>query len=175
MTRHVRSPGRCAETIYRVSLPPGKRSVKTARFLSDSHFWDWNDELAATFSVLLLLFENLVGEIPGEQQTVVRLIFYKMVRRADTQVRARRVVPLFNRTSINDIIDQVFANAKIVQQRAAFSRRSINSDATIFCFKSAQQIEKLLAQSINPLAKSCVEPSVVHPFRFFTQQLKNSL
>ena len=42
--------------------------------LSDAHMRNRDDEFATVITVLLLLSEDFIGEVPGQQQTVVGLV-----------------------------------------------------------------------------------------------------
>ena len=60
-----------------------------ARHLVDVHFGKRRNELAAAPPVLRLLLEDLVAEIPRQQDHVVRLILEETLGRDDWDVRAR--------------------------------------------------------------------------------------
>src|SRR5215212_4660537 len=66
-------------------------SVGRKRTVSDdAHFGDRHDETPAGGAVFRLLAEDLLLEVPGEEQHVVRPIFEELLRRQDAQVRAGR-------------------------------------------------------------------------------------
>src|SRR5579862_8004049 len=105
--------------IFRVAPTRGRAPLNNA-WLRNRH-----DESPAAPPVFILLPENLIGKIPREQQHVIRHLLEQLLRRADRQMRARRVEPLLCRAAINHKIQHVPSDAAVIQQRRTFRRSAI--------------------------------------------------
>ena len=77
--------------------------------------------MPAARSVLSLLRQNFVREVPGEQQGVVRHRLQQLLRRIDRQMDAGYVSTLFVVASIDNEIQHFLTNAAVIQERAALS------------------------------------------------------
>src|SRR4051812_30951945 len=63
------------------STAPSRRCAAAPAALHDSDLRDGNDEVTAARDELVLLRENLVGEVPRQQQHVVGHRFEQLLRR----------------------------------------------------------------------------------------------
>src|SRR5438046_7372561 len=79
-----------------------------------AHVRDRHDEPAAAPPVLGLLLQNFVGEVPREQEDVRRLPLEQPLRRFDRQVDARHESPLLVRAAIDDEVEVLAADARVV-------------------------------------------------------------
>ena len=75
--------------------------------------------------VLRLLREDLVGEVPGQEQAVVGLLGEQVLDRADRLVRAGHVHALLPRVAVDHGLDELGADADGVDERAALGRRAV--------------------------------------------------
>src|SRR5687768_9823050 len=88
--------------------------------LHNSQLWNRNNEASATPAVLSLLRQNFIGEVPGQQQDVIRLVLQQLFRRKYAQMISRRKVTLFEAAAVDDEIKRLTPNAEVIQQRASF-------------------------------------------------------
>src|SRR4051794_20241855 len=100
------------------NVTPGS-SVGVNRTSHHPHVRDRYDEPPAGLAVRRLLGEDLLREIPGEQQAVVRPPGRQLLRRDDRQPGARREPPLLHRAPVGYELDQVPADSEVVQERTA--------------------------------------------------------
>src|SRR5258705_3389176 len=66
-----------------------------------------DDELASPPAELALLRQNFGGEVPGEQQDIVRPALDERTRRQDRQMDARREAALLEIAAIDHEVDQL--------------------------------------------------------------------
>src|SRR3981081_713024 len=92
-------------------------SIESVSNLRSGH---WNNKSAAGFAVGRLLSQNLVSEVPREQQRVLRPIFEESLRRIDRQVAHGEAFALFVDAAIDDILEILLTNAAIAGQGYAF-------------------------------------------------------
>ena len=86
----------------------------------------------------MLLRQNFLGEIPRQQQRVVRQFFQQLFRRHDWQVHSGRQPALLVRvrsTTKSNVSGQV----QKVQQRAAFGRGAVSRDGFALSFNLREQ------------------------------------
>src|SRR6266852_3637234 len=83
---------------------------------------------AAPFPYIGHLSHDLLAEIPGQQQQIVRLRFGDPVGMVYYDVGARQEAALLVGAAIDDIVDEVRPDAAIVQQRVALGWRPIADD-----------------------------------------------
>ncbi len=72
---------------------------------------DRNDELSATRALVGLLVEDLVYEIPGKQQHVIRLGFDKRLRRSYRQPLPGIYLPCFG-CAIHDEVYEIASRSR---------------------------------------------------------------
>src|SRR6267143_1036344 len=73
-----------------------------------------NDEASAPLSIFRLLLQNLVSEVPCQQQQIVRHLFKQLLRRVNAEVCTWRVVALLNSAAVYDEVERLSANVEIV-------------------------------------------------------------
>src|SRR5215471_751793 len=88
---------------------------------------DGHDELRAPFARISQLRDNLFAKVPRQNQDVIRLSFSEELDRVDRDVTAWKKPSLFVRVPINRKIQEVSANAAVVQERISFSGRPVSS------------------------------------------------
>ena len=65
-----------------------------------------------------LLGDDLLGEVPGQQQTVVGPVLEESLRAEDRQVLAGHEPPLLVDVAVHHVVEQLGADADIVDQGA---------------------------------------------------------
>ena len=97
--------------------------------------WDGDDELAAVVSVLLLLLQDFVSEVPSQQQAIVGTVGQELLGVMDFESRPRRVVTLLHGAAIDDVIERVTADAEVVEERASLGGGSVDGDSFAIGFE----------------------------------------
>src|ERR1022692_4025452 len=75
------------------------------------------------------LLDDLVLEVPGQDQHDVWLVFAQSIRRADRDVATRQQMPLLVWVQIAGVVDEVTAHPAVVEQGVALRRGAIAGDA----------------------------------------------
>src|SRR5689334_25034541 len=83
------------------------------------------DKAPAPLPNELQLLHDLVFQVPRKNDHVVRSGLANPVRMVDRNAAARQETALFIGASVDGVFDQVFANATVMQQGCALSRRAI--------------------------------------------------
>src|SRR5690349_6726480 len=115
-----------------------------------------HDETASPLNVLLLLGNDLVGEVPCQQQDIVGLGPHKFVHIENRQRDTRHVKPLLVGASVDDEIEAFGADAEGVEQRASLCCRTVGGDGSAAPAKLVQ----LLPQFLSELGDSVTEVGV---------------
>ncbi len=105
---------------------------------------DGNDELAAAPPVLVLLPQDLVGEVPGEQQRVVGHRLDEPLRRDDRDAHARHEAPLLVGAAIDDEIQRLGPDAEGVEQRAPLGGGAVGGDPLALRLEAPEERPQLL-------------------------------
>ena len=115
-----------------------------------------DDEAAAAGAVLGLLRQDLVGEVPGQQQHVVGLVLEQPLGRQDRQPAARHVAALLVRIAVDHVLEGLAAEAAVAEQRRALGGGAVGGDPPALGLEPAQQRAQLLAQAPRPLGEAAV-------------------
>ena len=67
-------------------------------------------------------------QVPRQDQHDVGLVRADALRRADRDVRARQQVALLVRVEVDGVVEEVRADAAVVEQRVALGRRAVADD-----------------------------------------------
>jgi hypothetical protein len=105
----------------------------------------------------VLLRDDLVGEVPRQQQQIVRLLVEKHFDPTDGKAAPGHQLALLVGTPVDHIGDQARIDAAAVQQRRSLGRCSIRRDGPTLIAKPVQQLPK----SELTLPNSACEASVV--------------
>src|SRR5262249_12045442 len=116
---HARTSGTGA-----APLPPGPS------FLPDHpRFRDRHDEPSPAAAVLRLLLDDLVREVPGEDQEIVGLRLQDPLYRDDRDVRARRVEPVLEPAPVGEEVQERSVDPVVVQERVPLRRGPVAGQA----------------------------------------------
>jgi len=94
----------------------------------NAHLGNRNHKFSAAAAILGLLLDDLIGEIPGEQQDVFGLVVQQSFRRDHWYMGAGRIQSLFQRAAVNDVREQVGADFQETEQCIPFGRRAVAGD-----------------------------------------------
>src|SRR5215207_10053662 len=111
----------------RVPRPPQKSTTFMISVLGidDRHIGDRDDELAAPGADVTHLLDDLVLEVPRQDQDVVGLELVERLDRMDRDVHAGGEPAVLVRVAIDRELEEVGADPAIVQKRVALARRAI--------------------------------------------------
>src|SRR5258708_5996867 len=130
--------------------------------LYDRRPGDRNDEFAAALAVLRLLSQDLVGEIPGEQQCVVRLVFAQSRRVEDLQAVNRKSLALFVQTPIDHVLQVLLPDAAVTRQRDTLGGCAIGGNARSAVLQFIQHAAQRSLQLRNSGGESCIRRIIEH-------------
>src|SRR5712664_3618815 len=125
-------------------------------------FGDRDDELGAPGAHMGELFQDLVLEVPGQDEDVVGLLLVDLRWRMDRNVGSGEKLPLLVRGLVDRELDQIAADPAIVEEGVALPRRAVTRD-TLSLFSSADQcLEEAALGPVHLLLKESVplDPAV---------------
>src|SRR6266850_7300308 len=124
------------------------------------HLGDGYDELAAPFADVRHLLHDLVPEIPGQDQDVVRLGLADPVWVEDRHVGARQELALLVRAAIHRVVEEVRPDAAVVQQGVALAGCAVAGNGLALALGGDQEIEELALGLLHLLAERrvAIEP-----------------
>ena len=96
--------------------------------IDDRQFGNWDDELAAPGADVTHLMDDLVLEVPRQDQDVVGLEIVESGHRMDRHMHAGREPAVLVRVAIDRELEEVGADPAIVQQRIALARSAVAAD-----------------------------------------------
>src|SRR4030095_13460417 len=136
-----------------------------------AHFRHRNDEAAAASSVLGLLLQNFVGEVPRQKQDIVRAIFEQFRWRMNWQAHPGHVTSLLVSATVYDEIQRLAADMKVIQKRAAFGRGAVGGKAVLLTLQIRYQSAKVILHVFNASRKLSIESNRADsPRLLFRQQ-----
>src|SRR6185369_16673808 len=128
-------------------LPPDVRAVGlVAKPREPSHdrcFRDRHDEARAPVTRVAELRDDLVLEVPRQDEDVVRLYLVDARWMEDWNVGSGQELALLVGVTVYRELDEITSDAAIVQQRVAFARSAIADDALARSLGLDQELEQL--------------------------------
>src|SRR5919106_4181880 len=122
----------------------------------DARLGDGDDEPAAAGAVLGLLLEDLLGEVPRQQQRVVRLVLEQLFDRPDPELAAWHVAAVLERIAVDHVVEDVGAEAAVAEQRGGFGGGAVPCDAAALRLEPIDHAAQLLAQPVHALREAQV-------------------
>src|SRR5215831_3843239 len=93
--------------------------------LENADLGDWHDETAAPLTNELQLLHDFIFQVPRQDNHVVGPRFTNVIRMKDRYVSSGKHPALFVRTAVHRELDEVLADATIVEERGTFSRCTV--------------------------------------------------
>src|ERR1700747_642650 len=131
--------------------------------LDDIYFRNRHDELPTSFPVFSLLFEDLVGKIPGKQKHIVRHVFQQLLRRQNLQMHTGHDLAVLVRVPIYDILDHRRIEARIVQQYGSLGRGAVRHYSLSVRPDAPDQTAQTLTNPAHPICKILVVGETAQP------------
>src|SRR5260370_32194710 len=126
-----------------------------------------DDETAAPFAVGVLLLEDLIGQVPGQQEQVIGAALLHNLGGKDGQVGARRIQALLDGRPIDDQVQRLATDAAVIEQGRAFGGGSIAGEARIVLFEVREESAQLTLPLPHPGSELGIKPASVAPRRPF--------
>src|SRR5258706_6922405 len=105
-----------------------------------------DDEPAAPLAVGVLLLEDLIGQVPGQQEEVIGAALLHDLGGEDGQVGARRVQALIDGRPIDDEVQRLAADAAVIQQGLAIGGSAIAREARVGLLEGREEPSQLTLQ-----------------------------
>src|SRR6266852_5399394 len=143
---------------------------------NDPRRWHGDDEPAAPLAVGVLLLEDLIGQVPGQQEQVIGAALLHNVGGKDGQVGARRIQAQLDGRPVDDEVQRLATDAAVIEQGRAFGGGSIARKARIVLFEVREEAAQLTLQLPHPGSELGIELDSVEAGRpFLLQQLANRI
>ena len=99
--------------------------------------------------------DDLVLQVPGQDQDVVGLGLVDGLDRLDRDVRARREAAVLVGVAVDGEVEEVGADAAVVEQRVALARRAVAARSRLPCsLRGDQEREQLALGRVAPARRS---------------------
>src|SRR5436190_160949 len=128
------------------SLDAGSRSQSTpangASLVVDRGLGDGDDELASEGPDVTHLLHDLVLQIPGKDEEVVRLRFVHRAGVDDREMRPRKEESLLVRTAVYDVVEEVTPYTAVVEQGVALRGCPVADDCLPLALSADEAVEQ---------------------------------
>src|SRR5690606_26235869 len=114
-------------------------SFAQLRWVDHRHEWNGDDELRAPADDVVHLADNLVLEVPWQDEDVVRLCLVDRIDRLDRDMHAWCEAAVFVGIAIDREVEEIGADGAIIEQRVALSRRAVTADLLAFALCRDQE------------------------------------
>src|SRR6267378_2157615 len=146
----------------------------------DGYFGNRHNKLASPFSNAGHLRHDLVFEIPRQNEQIVGLGFLDLVGMQDRDMRSGEELALLVGIAVHGVVDEIRADATVIQQRVAFARGSVSDDRLAFPPDADQELQKLplglfYLLSKIPICLNLAEPSLMFSSPQFDNAVANRL
>src|SRR5882672_7392770 len=168
---HRDSPSVRAATVG-LEIPPCLRI--------DRHLRNRYDKLATPLPYSGHLRHDFVLEIPRQNEQIVRLGFLDLVGVQDGNVRTRQELALLVRIAIDGIVDEVGADAAVIEERVAFARRPVPDHRFALAPDADQEFQELPLGLFDLLSKITIcfdsaKPGVLFSLPHFDDAIADRL
>src|SRR5258706_3349547 len=119
----------------------------------DRHLRNRYDKLSTPFPYSGHLRHDLVLEIPRQDEQIVRLGFPDLVGVQDGNVCPRQELALLVRIAIDGVVDEIRADAAVVEERVAFARRPVPDHRFALAPDADQEFQELPLGLFDLLSK----------------------
>jgi hypothetical protein len=99
------------------------------------------------------LVDDLVLEVPGQDQQVIGLGLVDGLDGLDRDVHARREAPVLVGIAVDRKVDEVGADAAVVQKRVALAGRAVGADALALLLAGDQKRQEIALGPAHLLAE----------------------
>ena len=130
-------------------------SAKQAqRSIQHPHFRNRHDEPPAPLADVRGLRADLLPQVPRQDQHIVRPRRPDRVGRKNRNARSRRELALLVRIGVDGEVEEIGADAAVVEQRVALARRAVADDLLAAFFRVDQERQELALGGPRPARRS---------------------
>ena len=97
--------------------------------------------------------QDLLGEVPREEQDDVGLVGEQVLGRVDEQVGAGRVAPLLDRRAIDDVVELGGADPAVREEGRALRRRAVGGNALTVALEPGERGDQIALELRDPRAE----------------------
>ena len=106
---------------------------------------------------------DLVAQVPRQDQDVVGPVGGDALRRVDRDVRARQEHALLVRAAVDGVLEQVLADAAVVEQRVALARGAVADDPLALGARRQEEVEQVALDREDLVGEAVVPLEGVQP------------
>src|SRR5919198_2003709 len=140
-----------------------KRTSTPRASVKDTNFGDRHDELAAPLADVRHLLDDLVRQVPRQDQHVVRASLADALWMVDRHARPRKELALLVRASVHGEVDEVCSDAAVVEKGVAFPRGAVPSDRLPAILRVDKKFQELSLRLFHALTEAGVRVQTRHP------------
>src|SRR5581483_3695828 len=132
------------------------------------HLGDRHDEACAPAAHVSQLLDDLVFNVPRQDQNEVRFGLVYGLRRQNRDMSTRSELAVLVRVTVDGIVDEIRADTAVVEQRVAFARRSVADNRFARAFGLDEKVQQATLGPFYVIGKVVVifdspEPSFIFP------------
>src|ERR1700722_14179357 len=144
------------------SHPPGGGSEPGGDSREQCQLRRARSEASAPLADEAELLDDLVLQVPRQDQHHIWSVLAQSLRRADRNVRARQEVALLVRVQVACVVDEIAADAAVVEQCVALRRGAVAGDPQTLALELDQEAEDLALVLLDAtvVGQVCVDPLV---------------
>src|ERR1044071_8917493 len=118
---------------------------------------DGDDEFAAPFANFVHLIDDLLFEIPGQDEDVIGFRFKDFSGSEDRNMSAREELALLVRVAIDGVVEEIGADTAIIEQSVTFSGSAIARDAFALASGIDEELEEAALRFLHFFIERRVE------------------
>ena len=124
---------------------------------------DRHDQLRAPLARVGELLRDLPREVPGQDHDRVGTRLGDPLRRLDRDVRSRREPPVLVGIPVDGVVEEVRADAAVVEQRVPLAGRAVADDLLAVTPEPDQQIEQRALRLLHVLGELRIPARIAEP------------
>src|SRR5258707_10979993 len=120
-----------------------------------------NDHFATPGSDVAHLRNDLVLQIPRQNNQVIRLLLVNCGYRKNRDMHSWRISAVFVRVAVDSEVKEICTDSTVVEQCIPFAGRAISAQSRARFLALNQEGQKLAFRMMNPPGKPCVTANVL--------------
>lgn len=124
---------------------------------NDPRLRNRDDEAPTALSVLRLLRQDFVSEVPGQQKGVIRHCLQELLGRVNGKMDAGHVSSLLVRIAIDDEIQGLLTNAAVIQERAALGGCAVSGNSGPLALQIPEKTAQRPLDLLDAISEAAVE------------------
>src|ERR1700722_1690125 len=128
----------------RIPSPPQKRTTFTISPHSDDvKLWNGKDQSRPPCPGVLELLADFLLQVPWQHKDVVRPGLCQAIGRMNRNVSSRQEPSLLYRAAVDRVLDKIFSDPAMIEQRVALARCAVSSNRPTFPRRADQKVEQV--------------------------------